>query len=440
MPGAYWVTAEIAELKENYSGHCYLELIEKDPAGGNIRARVRATIWAARYRMIKPQFENTSGIHFAAGLNVLLKVTVEYHELYGLSLNVSDLDPGYTMGAMALQKAEIIRRLKEEGVFEMNRELEFPLLPQRIAVISSESSAGYTDFSKQLSGNAFGFAFYAELFSSPVQGDETERGIVNALNQIGDRAGDFDLVVVLRGGGSAADLRWFDNYAIAYHITQFMLPVLTGIGHEKDISVTDMVAWKALKTPTAAAEFIINQTLETEGIIRQSGLSLREITNDLLSVYGSHIIEITRRILPATSRVTSTSRMLLGTLTGRVSSSSSSYLRKAMVKSAMAQSEIKNRSFTILISGHNKLDPTEKAVKKVTRMLIGRRNEEVTILDSMIRMSDPVNILNKGFTITEVNGVPLKDCSGLKKGDIIVTRFRDGETDSKVTERRERRQ
>jgi len=254
LPDMYWVVAEISEIKENYNGHCYLELVEKHPDEISIRSRVKAVIWSSRYRFIKSFFENSAGESLRDGLKILIRVKIEYHEIYGLSLVINDIDPAFTIGEMALKRQQILKKLEDEGVITMNRDLDFPVVPQRIAVISSANAAGYTDFMKHLKENSFGYVFYTALIETPMQGRETESGLIKALERIASHLDKFDLAVIIRGGGSQTDLSWFDNYNIAYYITQFPLPVITGIGHEKDLSVTDIVAHRSLKTPTAVAD------------------------------------------------------------------------------------------------------------------------------------------------------------------------------------------
>ena len=304
LPQMFWVIAEISELKENYAGHCYLELIEKHPDEKNIRARVRAVIWNKRYGFIKSLFENVTGESLRAGLKILVKTKVEYHEVYGLSLVISDIDPAFTIGDMAIKRQLVIKRLEQEGVFTMNKDLDFPLLPQRIAIISSRTAAGYSDFINHLKGNSFGYVFYTALIESAMQGAETESGILNALDKIAENAHLFDLVVIIRGGGSQTDLSWFDSYNIAYHVTQFPLPVLTGIGHDKDMSVTDMVANMALKTPTAVADYIIDTVAGLENHLMELFSEIKDLAREIivknktgLESSGSELVHITRMII-----------------------------------------------------------------------------------------------------------------------------------------------
>ncbi|MFO7574053.1 MAG: exodeoxyribonuclease VII large subunit [Bacteroidales bacterium] len=433
MPGSYWVTAEIAELKENYAGHCYLELVEKDQKTDNVKTRIRATIWSARYRMLKPRFEMATGTLFAAGMKVLLKVTVDYHELYGLSLNISDVDPAYTMGEMAIRRNEIIKRLKEEGVLGMNQEMEFPILPQRIAVISSASSAGYTDFCNQLAGNPYGYRFASELFNSPMQGEETEQGIVRALDQISGRLDEFDLVAILRGGGSTTDLQWFDNYSIAFHITQFPLPVITGIGHEKDISVTDMVAWKSLKTPTAAASFLIESMNETDTILKDKDGALRSLAKELLREYSSMTSEYARRIIPSASGIVSQLRREIASVAMKLSGGTSGYIRNAGIRIAVSISELRKNSRYLSNETAARLIREATELKSGSLRLIARNREDINARDIQIKLADPVNILKKGFTITEMKGMTVRNSEQLEIGDVITTRFHDGIVESSVT-------
>ena len=282
LPDMYWVIAEISEIKENYAGHCYLELIEKHPDEKNVRARAKAIIWSNRYRFLKSFFENITGESLKEGLKILVKTKVEYHELYGLSLVISDIDPAFTIGEMAMKRQLIIKKLEQEGVFSMNKELDFPVVPQRIAIISSKNAAGYSDFINHLTGNSFGYVFYTALIESAMQGTETEQGVISALDKIAINSHLFDLVVIIRGGGSQSDLSWFDNYNIAYHVTQFPLPVITGIGHDKDMSVTDMVANKSLKTPTAVADFLIDCIAEAENHLIEMSSEIKDISRIII--------------------------------------------------------------------------------------------------------------------------------------------------------------
>ena len=259
FPETYWVRAETSDVRVNAaSGHCYLEFIEKNPKTNQLVAKARGSIWAKVFRMLKPYFEMETGQTFTSGLKVLVKVTIEFHELYGFSLNVVDIDPTYTIGDMARKRQEIIRQLQADGVFTLNKELTFPDFPTRIAVITSPTAAGYEDFLNQLLHNQAGYPFYPKLFPALMQGEKTEESVIAALERIDACREYFDVVVIIRGGGATSDLNSFDSYLLAAHCAQFPLPIITGIGHERDDTIVDLVAHTRLKTPTAVAAFLIH--------------------------------------------------------------------------------------------------------------------------------------------------------------------------------------
>ncbi len=289
-----WVVAEVAELKVNYSGHCYLELVEKGTKDGVPKAQARAVIWRSHYPRIAGYFEAETGQRLGAGLQVLIKATVNYHELYGFSLQISDIDPSYTLGDMARQRQQTIARLQAEGVWEMNREQVMPPVVQRIAVVSSRNAAGWQDFRNELQKSPY--AFQVTLFDAFMQGEAAEDSIVAALYAISERIEEFDAVVVIRGGGSASDLNCFNGYRLCAHIAQFPLPILTGIGHDKDQSVADLVAHTPLKTPTAVAGWFVERMLQVEGWLNEAALQLHDRAREhsrreqlLLERYASEI-------------------------------------------------------------------------------------------------------------------------------------------------------
>jgi exodeoxyribonuclease VII large subunit len=388
LPDFFWVIAEISEIKENYTGHCYLELIEKHPDEKNVRARAKAIIWSSRYRFLKSFFENTTGESLKEGLKILIKTKVEYHELYGLSLLISDIDPAFTIGEMAMKRQLIIKKLEQEGVFSMNKELDFPVVPQRIAIISSKNAAGYSDFINHLTGNSFGYVFYTALIESAMQGAETEQGVISALDMIAENFHLFDLVVIIRGGGSQSDLSWFDSYNISYYITQFPLPVITGIGHDKDMSVTDMVAHKALKTPTAVADFLIDCVAGAENLLIEISSEIKDI---------SRIIIEKNRISIETFKIKLVSAV----------KSFSSVKERAL--------EIIRQSFIAGTSGY-----------------LNSNSLSLSGLDNTLKILKPENVLLRGYTITTLNGRILKKSDQTKTDDLIDTQFSDGSVRSKV--------
>ena len=273
-----WVSAEVADLKVNYSGHCYLELIEKDHKSENgvPTAQVRAVIWRSSYSRIAAYFEAETGQRLAPGIRILAQALISYHELYGLSLQITDIDSAYTLGEMEQQRQKTIARLQEEGVWEMNREVPFPLLVQRLAVVSSAQAAGYQDFCKELGRS--GYRFDLTLFDAVMQGTAAEESILMALGRVAERQEEFDAVVIVRGGGSTPDLNCFNAYRLSRHVAQFPLPVLTGIGHDKDQSVVDMVAHLPLKTPTAVAGWLIERMSSIEEWLEGAAQQLHDIT------------------------------------------------------------------------------------------------------------------------------------------------------------------
>ena len=254
-----WLQAEISELKQNPSGHCYLTLVEKDPGSNALLARASAVVWASTWRMVKPYFEAQTGRTLAPGLSVLVRVQVSYSVLYGLSLVIYDIDPSFTVGELELARQRTIARLEAEGMFDMNAQLSLPLLPRRLAVVSSPTAAGWRDFRRQLEGNEYGFRFWLQLFPAVMQGDAAPESIIGALDRIAAEADSFDAVLILRGGGGAMDLVCFDDYELAVNVAQFPLPVLTGIGHDHDFHIVDMVAHTHVKTPTALADWLLDR-------------------------------------------------------------------------------------------------------------------------------------------------------------------------------------
>ena len=261
LPSRYWITGELSEVRETSAGHCYIELVQRDEVTDETIAKARGTVWARIYSLLRPYFLEQTGQAFAAGLKVLLQVTVTFHELYGYTLDVCDIEPAYTIGDIARQRQRIIKRLTDEGVIGLNKELALPALPQRIAVISSATAAGYGDFCDQLLNNRYGFVFYPRLFPAPMQGNTAEQGIIAALDDIAAEIDNWDAVVIIRGGGATSDLGCFDAYDLANNCAQFPLPIITGIGHLRDESVLDIVAHTSAKTPTAVADFFIHAML-----------------------------------------------------------------------------------------------------------------------------------------------------------------------------------
>ena len=283
-----WISAEISELKLNRSGHCYLNLVEKGATDGAPRAEARAMIWRSAYGAITTSFESATGTPLSSGIKVLVRVVVTFHEIYGLSLQIIDIDPSYTLGEVERRRRETIARLQEDGVWDMNRELELPRPTLRIAIVSSATAAGYRDFMQEI--GRCNYRFRITLFESLMQGDGGENSVINALDAIADREEEFDVVAIIRGGGSTSDLALFDSYRIASHIAQFPLPVVTGIGHDKDVSVADMVAHTSCKTPTAVATLLMELADQELNYIAALAIEIKAIAERNIANEGLRIV------------------------------------------------------------------------------------------------------------------------------------------------------
>ena len=389
LPDEYWVQAELSDVRSNATGHCYLELIQKDPRSNNLIAKARANIWNNTYRLLKPYFEETTGQLFTSGIKVSVKVTVQFHELYGYSLTVHDIDPTYTLGDMARRRREILLQLAQEGVLTLNKELDMPQLPQRIAVVSSATAAGYGDFCHQLQHNARRFYFYTELFPALMQGGQVEESILASLDKINDRLSDFDVVVIIRGGGATSDLSGFDTYLLAAACAQFPLPIITGIGHERDETVLDSVAHVRVKTPTAAAEFLIDR-------MNEAADQLERLMDQLEYAVLSRLEQ---------------ERKKLTTYQSRISSSVAMQLSSARYALIAAEKDLERSSITLL----------------------SRQKHRLELLQQRIADTSPEKLLSRGYSITLKEGKAVTDRSTLKSGDELITRLYKGEVTSIVT-------
>lgn len=452
FPSTVWVVAEISELKENRNGHCYLELIEK--SGNQIIARSRATIWSYTYRMLKPYFETTTGQLFAQDIKVLVQVSVDYHPAYGLSLNIRDIDPAYTAGDLALQRKEILERLQADGVISMNRELQLPLVPQKIAVISSPTAAGYQDFMAQLQNNEYGFRFYTHIFEAWMQGEGSVASIIRALERIYDYADFFDAVAIIRGGGATADLNCFDNYDLAFHITQFPIPVVTGIGHEKDDTIIDMVAHTRLKTPTAVAEFFIDgverfyaRLLESEReiaaltrqIIRNGTQSLEkyaafmnQTVKNFIQDRNSGLLKKGNQLHRSVSRYVYKRNSELAGIRHRSQTSCSSWKAVTIAELNQKHQFLKDLGHEKLAKEKNHLRVLHESVSQMCIKRLTTEKDRLRINENMIRLLDPVNVLKRGYSITLSEGKVVKSIEQAELGGEIETWFADGKTYSRI--------
>ena len=388
LPDEYWIQAELSDVRSNTTGHCYLEFVQKDPRSNNLVAKARGMIWSNIYRLLKPYFEETTGQLFASGIKVLVKVTVQFHELYGYSLTVLDIDPAYTLGDMARRRREILMQLEEEGVLTLNKELEMPVLPQRIAVISSATAAGYGDFCHQLQHNSGGFFFYTELFPALMQGNQVEESVLAALDRINDRVNEFDVVVIIRGGGATSDLSGFDTYLLAAACAQFPLPVITGIGHERDDTVLDSVAHTRVKTPTAAAELLIHRITESADHLEELSARLQQGAYALLEQEGRRLGMIQTRIPNLVHR------------------------------------KLTDARFALLAAG--------KDLAQVTQTLLSRHRHRLELLRQRVADASPDKLLSRGYSFTLKDGKAVTDAASLNPGDQLVTRLAKGSFTSEV--------
>lgn len=391
LPDEYWVQAELSEVRVHpATGHCYVEFVQKDPRSNNLVAKARGVIWNNVFRLLRPYFEESTGQVFTAGIKVLVQVSVGFHELYGFSLTVHDIDPTYTLGDMARCRREILKQLEEEGVLTLNKELPMPELPRRVAVISSATAAGYGDFCHQLTNNPRGYYFHTELFAAAMQGDRVEESMLAALDSINSRVDDFDVVVIIRGGGATSDLSCFDTYLLAAACAQFPLPIITGIGHERDDTVLDSVAHARVKTPTAAAEYLIARMDETADRLNDLAVRLYEGVTARLKWERNRLQQCRNRIPTASVRRVSSAKLEL--LTAR------------------------------------------KDLHRSVEAVLARHRHKLELLKQRLADASPDKLLARGYSITLKDGKAVKDAALLSPGDRLVTRLYRGEVQSVVNQ------
>ena len=424
MPDDYWVEAELSEVHE-VRGHCYMELIQKDDHNNTPVAKASAKCWASTWRLARPHFERVTGQQLHAGMKVLLKVSAQFHENYGFSWIVTDIDPTYTMGDMARKRQEIIRQLKEEGVFDLQKELQLPMFCQRIAVISSANAAGYGDFVNQLENNDYGFRFHTQLFPAVMQGEGVEQSVIAALNKIFARLKkedsslftlhsslNFDCVVIIRGGGATSDLSGFDTLALAENVANFPLPVITGIGHERDESVLDMVSHTRVKTPTAAAAFLISNLKSVLDEIEDCEQRIHAKVKQRMDMEKIRLLNYAQKIPMLFSVVRTRQEALLGQLLVKMRSSIGYRLQDERHRLIVLQNNMQPVLYRKLTDERHQLD-------LLSQRLIGL---------------DPNRLLKRGYSITLKNGRTVRDVSQLKEGDELETRFENGTVRSVVNQ------
>ena len=375
-----WVSAEISELKVNRSGHCYLNLVEKGNSEGAPRAEVRAVIWRNNYTQIDAMFREATGSPLSSGIGVLVRVVVTYHEIYGFSLQIIDLDPNYTLGDVERRRRETIERLKEDGVWDMNRELSLPRPLLRIAVVSSATAAGYRDFMTEIGSSPFNFN--VTLFEATMQGEGAEESVVNALSAIAERESDFDIAVIIRGGGSTSDLALFDSYRIALYVTQMPMAVITGIGHDKDVSVVDMVAHYMCKTPTAVGAFLVDSATAELNTIYDLSNEFRQLSEQMLNNQSSYLAQ------------------------------------RKLELCHLASQNISNHS-------HN-LSAIEQSIKELSSHIIATEEQRIESFKRLTESYSLDNILKLGFALVQTSEGIITSACGVGIGDQIEITLHNG--------------
>ena len=411
MPNEYWVEAELSECRES-RGHCYMELIQKDEQNATPIAKASAKCWASKWLIIRPYFERTTGQQLHTGMKVLLKVYPQFHEAYGFSWIVTDIDPTYTLGDMARKRQEIIRQLKEEGVFDLQKDLQLPLFCQHIAVISSETAAGYGDFCSQLANNTYGFKLQTQLFPAIMQGEGVEQSIINALERIYSRSEEcgvrsensFDCVVIIRGGGATSDMSGFDTLALAENVANFPLPIITGIGHDRDESILDMVSHTRVKTPTAAAALLIDHLKGVLDTIEGAQSLITHYAQQKLSTLNSQLSTFAE-VLPR----------LFSMVKTRQEARLDTYYQRIAHQMGLKISALNSQLSTL----------ESRIPMTLTKSLMEKRHL-LEMMEEKAKALDPTLLLTRGYSITLKDGKAVRDAQALQKGDEIETRLANG--------------
>ena len=405
----YWVEAELSEVRES-RGHCYMELIEKDANGNTPIARASAKCWRQTWALLRPYFERATGQQLHAGMKVMLQVYAQYHEAYGFSWIVTDIDPTYTLGDMTRRRMEIISRLKEEGVFDLNKELELPVFTQRIAVISSQTAAGYGDFCNQLAENEYGYAFETRLFAATMQGEQVEQSIIAALNRINAEADLFDCVVIIRGGGATSDMSGFDTLALAEDVANFPLPVITGIGHDRDESILDMVSHTKVKTPTAAAALLVSR----------------------LSAVDAQLDDWRQRLVRMVTARLGTERQRMSAISGRIPALFSVVKTRQEARIGIIAERLKAAAARRINEQGHRIEMARQAIPPIAMRQLAAAHHKVEMLEQRALAQDPTLLLRRGYSITMCGGHAVRDAGQLKPGDEIETRLEKGRIKSTV--------
>lgn len=410
LAGEYWVQAELSDVRSNSSGHCYLELLQKDIRSSQLIARARGMIWSSTFKLLKPYFEQSTGQPFTSGIKVMVKVAVQFHELYGHSLVIHDIDPAFTIGDLAVRRREILRQLEEEGVLTLNKELQLPPIPNRIAVISSATAAGYGDFCSQLESNTGNFRFTVELFQAFMQGNQLEQSVLSALDRIYQRSSEFDVVVIIRGGGATSDLSGFDSYLLAASCAQFPLPLITGIGHERDDTVIDAVAHTRVKTPTAAAELLIS-------CMQEQASHIEELAEAMTYGIRSRLEKEQQRLDIARIHIPARIRQRMQTEQSRID---------------RIKMQLPTLCTRITTRRQTQLEFLQQKLQQNSRLRLTGESHRLQLLQQKIQDASPDKILARGYAIVWSEGKAVRQADQLKPGNGIEIKLHSGALSARV--------
>lgn len=428
----YWLMAELSQVRVASNGHCYVEFVQKDEASGAMVAKARGNIWRTAYLSLVRRFERVMGKPLVAGLQVLVQVTVTFHELYGYALNVVDINPAYTVGEMALRRKEILRQLEEDGIMDLNKELPLPRVVRRVAIISSATAAGYGDFCNQLEQSGYDFQF--SLFPALMQGDRVEESVIAALDQIATELDQWDVVVIIRGGGAVTDLNGFDSYLLAANVAQFPLPVLTGIGHERDDTIVDLVAHLRLKTPTAVAAFLIERRGQEMAQVDDLRRRLVEAVRQRLHKEGQRQERVASHLTLAVSQQLAMQRRMYQLLAHRYAIASTQFFSRQREQLTRQSVALQSAVRLDLQLRHQQMEALLPRIPLALERYFQRKHDQHTLIERSLRLAGPERILAMGFSITLKNGKPIRSAASLRPGDILETRLAEGSVQSVVQE------
>jgi len=436
FPNSFWIKAELAKLNHYPgSGHCYPSLVEKEK--GTIKAEIRGNIWANDFMRINQKFLQVTKEPLKEGIQILFRALVKYHPVYGLSLQISDIDPSYTLGEMAREKMETIIKLKNEGLFERNHQLSLPLLPKRIAIISVKTSKGFSDFINILENNPWGYAFSCFLFPALLQGDKAVDSIISQFRTINHVTQHFDAVVIIRGGGGDVGLNCYDNYRLAKEVALCSLPVLTGIGHSTNETVVEMIAGHNKITPTDVAYFLIQHFHNFSARVEESILKIKTLSQELVEEEQRSMAGVSKRLALQTENLVRLENKQLGQVSGKMISLSRTMLAEHKHIISLAESRLRFKPGLLIKEKELDLKNRSAWFSMRVRQLLTQQQLFIAKLDQQVHLLDPQNILKRGYSITYHEGKPLADAASVNPGEIITTRLYKGEINSEIKSKKE---